>query len=315
MNCLIATLTAAFVALAGLGIGANRLSGQKTLEQQEQSQFTYVSDFAGTSKEPEQAPEQNGEPTPEEIPEVDVDKQKDEPAQEEKEAQPAESAQAEVPDLTADMVYNCNDACHQVAVLNGIDSAESICGEYGAKQPISVLFVYKKCAESRSAEEVTAEANKIIDDATTEFKEMWSNQEQQPNTPGPTLTNMIISRAKEHGLDLTTRCGSSSYTDVYDAWLHASLNQLLRVCGARFNSAMHFLNHVVVNSDPNHWMDRYNCEWLKQDGHDCSYLAGARCATLPFCEANKDFPGCEQFLDIYGNCEKILADAANKNEL
>ncbi len=236
------------------GASIDCLNNQKIENQQTQpEQLTYISETADTINEPEQAAKK-----------------------------------------AWDKIRECTNACRQVAVLNGINSAEALCGAYGMEQPFSVSYTYEKCVNPEAVEGVTAEANKIIDDATTEFEAQWSTQEQQQSSRDVhVVVDMIHSRAKEHGLDLTTTCSLSE---------HSIAGKLL-YCGKALEHALFDVKRVV-NEGSDHWRNRHSCEWLTR-------LPYAK----PFCEANKDFPGCEEFLDIYGNCEKILADAANKDEL
>ena len=198
--------------------------------------------------------------------------------------------------LTRDMHEDCVDTCSQVAVLNGIDSAKALCGGYGAPNPFSLSYSYQKCVKpAKFVEELTGEATKIIDNATAEFEARLSNPEQQQSSREIHVVNgMIHSRAKEHGLDLTTICSLSEDRYISDKLLY---------CGRNLEHALLDVARVVRKGS-NHWRNQRSCEWLTS-------LPYAE----PFCEANKDVQGCKEFLDIYGNCEKILADAANKNEL
>ena len=142
MTTLIAFMTAAFMMLAGIGIGANRLSKQ-------------------------------------------------------------ESEVGQRNELTQEVVNDCTDVCSQVAVVNGIDSAEALCGAYGV-EPFPSYRTYGKCVKPEAVEGVTAEATKIIADAIAEFEKKLSDQEQQSGRAVHDVSDMIYSRAKEHGIDLTT---------------------------------------------------------------------------------------------------------------
>lgn len=142
MTTLIAFMPAAFVGLAGLGIGASRFSKQES--------------------EVEQRTE-----------------------------------------LTQDVVSACTDVCSQVAVLNGIDSAEALCGAYGVEEPFYATYTYRKCVKPEAVEGVTAEATKIIGDTTEEIVERWETQEPQCSGSARDIVDMIHSRGKEHGPDLT----------------------------------------------------------------------------------------------------------------
>lgn len=225
-----------------------------------------------------------------------------------------EPTRDEVSQLTADKIIDCERVCHQVVVLDGIDSAESICGEYGAENPIyRNLLTYKKCAKPEIVEGVTADATKLVKDSTAPFDADVSNE---INSRGnfcfsevdSIVDNVLQSRAKEHGLDISIfrrdtlsndECFSTEQTIIGPAPVSLALSDYGQNLGhALFNVKR------VVNEGSDHWRNPGSCAWLAD-------LFGAK----PFCEANKDFSGCEQLLDIYGNCEKILADAANKNEL
>ena len=251
MTTLIAFMPAAFMMLAGIGIGANRLSKQES--------------------EAEQRTE-----------------------------------------LTQDMVNACTDACSQVAVVNGIDSAEALCGAYGVEEPFSDSYTYGKCVKPEAVEGVTAEATKIIGDFTSPldkkvFYDVNSRETVCDSEVETFVDNILVSRAMEHGLDMNfartelsqDRCFSTEEEFIGPARVSLQLNSYGR-------DLEHALFNVkrVINGGAEHWNNRRACEWL-------TGLFGAK----PFCEANKDFPDCKQFLDIYGKCERILADAANKNEL
>ena len=102
----------------------------------------------------------------------------------------------------------------------------------------------------------------------------------------------------------------------------------LRCCGGSTECALQYLKYVE-DSSPIEWAADLGirkwligvrglgdgCFWLTQVGEDCARHVGPRCDTLPFCEANPDYPVCDKFLSIYAKCEKLLADATSKSAL
>ena len=167
--------------------------------------------------------------------------------------------------------------------------------------------------ELQLVKEVTTEANKIVNDFTASldekvFYDVNSREIYCDSDVDAMLSAILQLRAKAHGLDLSFArrdrgADGSCYSTEKEIIGPARVSGELRRLGLDFGHAL-FNVKRVINDERERWDNQRSCEWLTD-------LFGAN----PFCEANKDLPGCEQFLDIYGNCEKILADAANKNAL
>ena len=224
---------------------------------------------------------------------------------------------SKVPRFNRDVVQNCNTECGQVALLNGIDWAEALCGPYGIKDPFSASYVYEKCAKREAVEGVTAEATEIVNDLTALLDAKLRNEINSRKTfciaEGRSKVDDILqSRALEQGLDMSFArrpilldddCFSTKKVRLGSGPVSGPFADVLDLYSQMLNHALFNVKRVVnEGSDP--WRNPGYCEWLT----DLPFAE-------PFCNANKNVPDCKQFLDIYGNCEKILADATSKSEL
>lgn len=190
---MLSIFTAAMMAIGMFlsGAGIDRLNNQKAKNQQAQhAQITCAPESAGTSNEPEQATEQNDEPSlaanchNELAQEVDVAEHNDESAHvtEEKSSPAAPDAEqdklseatefwrkwvqkgrdtfAEI-FLTGDSGSNCFHGCDLAAVLSGHDESIKLCGPRDEPAPFG-YYTFEKCADPSAAAEVARAAMESI---------------------------------------------------------------------------------------------------------------------------------------------------------
>ncbi len=186
-------------------------------------------------------------------------------------------------------------ACDMLELLYGPGSAKDFCGSRSAKLSWSTHHSYT-VGEGLRWEEVRPEVRKLIEDEVVSIAPVLAEKiGPPPSLPGDALwgpseqggqivADTLTSRIRDRGWDVTSIFELPN--NIYDVFYMAS------------NKYGDIRDTITYDTavDPH--------------GGSCCDVSAAE-----FCEANKDFPGCEQLMDIYGNCEKILADAANKNEL
>ncbi len=264
-----AFVTAIIVGLTGIGMVPGE---QKAKSQQSQpAQLTYVSEAAGTGNEPEQATEQDklSEATEFWRNWLKVDRT------------------GWLRHLDIDDVIDCERACDQTAILAGYDEAVALCGSRDAKNPWGD-YTYEKCANPSTTATTKAAAMERVDDEIASFAPVLAekvevhNERYDSDLAFDVFKDELKDRTKNSGWDL------SSLWHGYGDWYRRT-----ECAGQHLARALDYMTEVNRNTT--------SCDWINDVAFDDS--------TIPFCEANTNFPGCEQFFSRLDEC------AANKDEL
>lgn len=324
-------MTAMAVVMLLSGAGIDRLNNLKAKNQQAQpAQITYVSESAGTSNEPTQS--NVDEPTPEAMPEVDVAEHNDESAHvtEEKSSPAApETEQDKLSEATEfwrnrlkvdrtgwlmrfdddNTARHCKRLCDQTALLAGYDEAVALCGARDATDPRGDYYTYEKCAAPSTVAITKAAAIDRIDAEIASFApvlaetvEVNNGERYDSALAFDVFKDEMKSRAKNSGWDLSS---------FLDAHMNGAYNEvtICRDSGCpyecdfchtkfRYDQTEGAGQHLAVALDYMTAVSRItgSCYWINDAAHSFDDTA------IPFCEVNKNFPGCQQFFDRLAEC-------------
>ena len=258
--------------------------------------LTYVSEPAVTSNEPEQATEQGklSEATEFWRNRLKVDR----------------TGWLRLLD-TGDATLDCERICDQTAILAGYDEAVALCGARDAKDP-GRYYTYEKCANPSTVATTKAAAIERVDDEIASFapvlaeKVEVNNERYDSDLAFDVFKDELKDRAKNSGWDLSsfldahmdgasnehTICINSGRPCEWDSCYTQFRYDQTEGAGEHLATALDYMTAVSRNS----------CDWINWAAPDFDD------STIPFCEANKNFPGCQQFSDRLAEC------AAKKDE-
>ncbi len=249
---------------------------------------------------------------PEVIPEVDEPEQNDEPVHvtEEKSSPAApETEQDKLSDATEfwrnrlkvdrtwwlraldtdEATIGCRSVCDQTAILAGHDAAAALCGSRDANDP-GRYYTYEKCANPSTAATTKAAAIERVDADIASFAPVLAEKVEVNDGKFDTvrlkdvLRAELKRRAHNHGCDLPFM------DDAVDGSGYGLYYTLFDLSGEYYGVRSYLT--AAASDAP--------CNWI------CDHV---RSHVTPFCDANKNFPDCEQYL------EKLAKCAANKDEL
>lgn len=312
MMGLFMAVMAAVMLLSGAGI--DRLNKQNAKSKQAQStHITYAPESAGTSNEQNDAPAQESEVGQLAVPETEQDKLSEATEFWRNRLKVDRKGWLRHVD-TGDATHDCRRVCDQTALLAGYDAAVELCGSRDANDPVG-YYTYEKCANPSAAATTKAAAIERVDDEIASFAPVLAEKVEVVDGGYDTrlafdvFKDELKERAKNSGWDLSSfldvhmngasnehticinsgrpgKCGSCYTQFRYDQTEIAAQN---------FSKVLNYLTAVST--------DRGSCYWVNE------IVPSLVATTVPFCEANKNFYGCQQFFDRLAEC------AAKKDEL